>query len=172
MTLLFGHFVTANCPLTQVFWHCVDGSNFNCCNWGWIVIRLKRKRGNNTIFWLWRVVALLKCYETISWCLSKGAGFCPALNLSSSALVTFSPLWLSFQDCCRTAFTVPVFWSRQQCLIQTAPRHYQQSGNQAPVANALKLLSPLFKSTFQRRDRLEETEVEWRFWCEHTKLRC
>ena len=161
MTLLFGHIVTVNCHLTRAFWHCVKDPALIAAqppteeeglssDW-----TLRGKGGTIKYFDDgWPALLLLKCYETISWCLSKGAGL-------------IFPLASDFH------FKIAGLVIQTQCLIQTAARHYQQSGNQAPVANApSQLLSPLFKSAFHRRDRLEETKVEPRFWCEHTKQLC
>ena len=96
MTLLFGHFVTANCPLTQVFWHCVEGSNFNCCttsNWGGIVIRLKRKRRNNTIY-----------FDDEEWLLCSSVmkpfrDVCPKVPAFAQLLIFPPLLWWLFLHC-------------------------------------------------------------------------
>ena len=154
MTLLFGHIVTVNCHLTRVFSHCVKDPALIAAQTPTEEEGLSRdwkeKKGGTIRYF---DDGWFKCYETISWCLSKGAGL-------------IFPLASDFH------FEIAGLVIQTQCLIQTAARHYQQSSNQAPVANAPSLLSALFKSAFHRRDRLEETKVERRFWCEHTKQLC
>ena len=141
----------SNCQLVvRAFWHRLKDPDLivhpaSSPSGPGLVNRLKRKRqGNIELSSSWRPRgwnSMLRNYFVMF--VQRSRLFSP-LNL---------PRWLSVQvwsgvDGGQTLSTI------------------QQSG---PSRSLAEWLSPLFKSAFLRRDRLEGTKVEWRFGCEHTQ---
>ena len=141
----------SNCQLVvRAFWHRLKDPDLivhpaSSPSGPGLVNRLKRKRrGNTELSSYWR----RRFWSSMLW--NYFVMFVQRSRLSSPLNL---PRWLSVQ-----------VWSGvdgRQTLSTI-----QQSGLSRSLA---EWLSPLFKSAFLWRDRLEGTKVEWRFGCEHTQ---
>ena len=113
MTLLFGHFVRANCHLTRVFWHCVkdpaliatqppteEGLSLDWKEKGWTMKYFgdDDEDGSAQMLWNHFVMFVQRCRLLLT------------LNLHS--------WWLSFQDSC---LAEPVLWSRHNVRSRRPP---------------------------------------------------
>ena len=141
----------SNCQLVvRAFWHRLKDPDLivhpaSSPSGPGLVNRLKRKRrGNTELSSSWR----RRFWNSMLW--NYFVMFVQRSRLSSPLNL---PRWLSVQ-----------VWSGvdgRQTLSTI-----QQSGLSRSLP---EWLSPLFKSAFLWRDRLEGTKVEWRFGCEHTQ---